>query len=88
MIEQIPSAASDPTLSYSILPRAAERCLNRTQADVGDSSANCLTELAVSIVNQELMTVIKRKGFAQLLRDPLPGRVAGDVASDTLVPTT
>jgi hypothetical protein len=85
MVEQIPPAASDLTLGNSILPRVAERRFNCGQADIYESRTNGLTEVAVPVMNQKSLRVIKGECLAQLLRDPQSSRVIGDVAAeDTL----
>jgi hypothetical protein len=64
VVEQLSPAASDPTLRDSILPRTPEGWPDRLQSEISYGHTDCLSELAVPIMNQEPVILAERKGFA------------------------
>lgn len=84
MIEQVPTAAADPALCNTILPRAPEAGSFRLDAQCLDGTDDLLIEVRGSIEDQIPWGRIVGECFAQLLRDPDATRMAGDAPNAEL----
>src|SRR5260370_2686512 len=80
VIQHISPATSPPTLRASILPGAAEARSDCFQPYGFYSIAKRVAELGVGGKDQILVSVVIRKGFAQLLGDPQTGWMPSDIA--------
>ena len=79
VIQQISSAAFNPTLRYTILPRAFERRSYRAHLQGSNGDWNLQPVLGIAVENKKPRSQLKRKRFSQLLHDPQAGRMLGDV---------
>ena len=80
MIEQLSSAAFDPSIRNSILPWASERGLLRLAAHGLHRSHNLKPEFLIPVEDQILVRWLERERLPQLLHDPTAGWVARDIA--------
>src|SRR5882762_6827621 len=79
VIQQISSAAFNPTLRYTILPRAFEGRSYRAHLQGSNGDWNLQPVLSVAVENKKPRSQLKRKRFSQLLHDPQASRMLGDV---------
>src|ERR1022692_1892149 len=79
VIEQIAAAASYPALSDSVLPGTSNGGSQTGDPHRADSSGNFQSVLRVVIEEEKLGSGVIGKCFAQLLDDPMAGRMPGDV---------
>ena len=86
VIDQFPTAATDPALSNSVLPRTMNRRPNGCDAQGTNRFENLSAVLAVVIENEEPRGQFVREGFAQLLHDPGARRMARDVEVEDVPP--
>jgi len=70
MIQEVASAASNPTLRRTILPRTPERCANWLAPHCANRSDYVLAEFAISVKHQELLSGRIGPRFTHLLNDP------------------
>lgn len=84
MIQQVASAALNPSLGDSILPGALERGLNRTHGHRSNCDWNLMPILRVAVEEQERSRGLIRKRLAQLLNDPGTCRMPRDIAMQDL----
>jgi len=80
MVEQIPAAVTDPTLCYSILPRASEAGLLELYAVAFNNVDHFAIELRAVIEDQITRRSVVRKCLAQLLNHPGTVWMSGHVA--------
>jgi len=73
VIEQLSATASNPALRHPVLPGTAVGRSNQLAAEAFQHGRDFSAELAVTIENQVLGSMILREGFPQLLHDPLSG---------------
>ena len=79
VIQQISSAACNPTLRYAILPRAFERRSCRAHLQGSNRRWNLQPVLRIAVEDEKARGQLKRKRFSQLLHDPHASRMLGDV---------
>ena len=79
VIQQVSSAAFDPTLRHAILPRTFESGPHGVYLQGPNCYWNLQPILRISIEDQKPGSGLKRKRFPQLLDDPLGRRMPGDV---------
>jgi hypothetical protein len=79
VIQQVSSAAFNPTLRHSVLPRTLERSSHQSDGHRPNRTRHLQALLRVPIKDQEPGTRSIREFFPQLLDDPDTGRVPGDV---------
>ncbi len=79
IVEQLATTASNPALSHSILPGTSNRCLHRCDLHRMDCNGHLKTIFCVVIKDDEPVSRLIRKSFAQLLDDPTAGRMPRDV---------
>jgi hypothetical protein len=86
MVQQLPSAASDPSFSHSVLPgRCAARALG-LQSDGTQGFQNLCVELSIPIQDRVSVGCRVWESFAQLLDDPVRVRVSGRVKMQNPAP--
>ncbi len=79
VIEQISSAAFNPTLRNSVLPRTFEGSPYGTDLQSTNRDRDLQSIFPISVKDQKSGSRPKRKRLPQLLNDPQAGRVPGDV---------
>src|SRR2546421_872504 len=79
VIQQVSSAAFNPTLRYTILPRAFERRSYRTHLQKSNGDWNLQPVLRIAVENKKPRSQLERKRFSQLLHDPQASRMLSDV---------
>jgi len=84
VIQKISATASDPTLGYSILPRACGGYAFRSDAAGGKQIGCLLTKLAVTIQNRIPVKTRFRECLPELLRYPEAARVFCDIEMENL----
>src|SRR5450759_4096274 len=72
MVEQVPTAVSDPTLRDAILPRTLEAGPFGLDAEASDCVDHFFIEVRSAIKDQEFRGRVERKCLAQLLSNPGP----------------
>jgi hypothetical protein len=70
VIKQVPAIVPNPAFGGSILPRAAEACLLRCDAEALDGVHHFFTEVLGAIEDQILRCQVVGDRLTQLLRDP------------------
>ena len=86
VIQQVSSAALDPTLGNSVLPGASERGPHGVHLQRSNSWGNVHTILGIPIEDQKPESRFKRKGLPQLLDDPQARGMLGDVDVQNAAP--
>ena len=71
MVKQIPTAAFDPPLGDSVLPRTAERSSLRAASHRSDGSNHIQAKFLVAVKNHIFVGGRERKCFTQLLHNPV-----------------
>src|ERR1700719_4603749 len=84
MVQDLPSATSDPALSQAILPWRLRARPLRLQARCLQESHHLRIELAVPIQNHVTISAGFRKCLPQLLHDPFPSGMLRYVAVENL----
>jgi len=79
VVEQLTPTASNPALSHSILPGTSNRRLHRCDLHRVDCGGHLKTILCVMVKDDEPVSRLIRKSFAQLLDDPTAGRMPRDI---------
>ena len=79
VIQQISTAAFNPTLRYTILPRAFERRSYRAHLQGSNGHWDLQPVLGIAVEDEKPRSKLKRKRFSQLLDDPQASRMLGDV---------
>jgi hypothetical protein len=79
VVQQIMSAAFNPTLRRAVLPRAFERGSDWPHLQRSNSYGNLKSVLAVPVKDQKPRSRPEGKRFSQLLDGPQAGRVLGHV---------
>jgi len=79
MVQKFSTAASDPALSNSILPRTLEACPFGFDATGYQQIRHILVELRISIQNRIAAGTRFRESFSQLLNYPRIGRMFRDI---------
>lgn len=79
MIQQLAASTADPSCSDSILPRAPQTRSYRLNAARPQKAENLSTELCVAIKQDVTIGAGKRQSLAQLLDNPVGGRIFGAV---------
>jgi hypothetical protein len=79
VVEQLTPTASNPALSHSILPGTSNRRLHRCDLHRMDRGGDLKTILCVVVKDDEPVSRLIRKSFAQLLDDPTAGRMPRDI---------
>jgi hypothetical protein len=70
VVEQIPSAAADPALSNTVLPRAPDGSLRGDDLHGSNRGWNFQSILCIVIKDEELGGRLIREGLSQLLGNP------------------
>jgi hypothetical protein len=70
VVQQVSSAAFDPTLRYAILPRAFKGRSYWAHLHGSNDRRNLQPVLGIAVEDEKLSRQIKRKRFSQLLNDP------------------
>ena len=87
VIQQVSSAAFDPTLHHAVLPRTFEGGPHRTHPQRSNDGRNLQPVFRLPVEDQKPRSRLERKRLAQLLDDPHARRMPGDIeVQDT--PTT
>jgi hypothetical protein len=86
VIQQISSAAFDPTLRYTILPRTLEGRSYRAHLQRSNGHGNFEPVLRIAVEDEKPRSQLKRERFSQLLDDPQASRMLGDVNVHDLPP--
>jgi hypothetical protein len=76
-IEQIPTATADEAFCDTVLPRASEAGSFGFNSEACDRLNNVIIEIVAAVEDQVFGRGVIRKRFAQLLRDPRAGWMAG-----------
>lgn len=79
VIQQIVAATTDPTLRHAVLPRTFEGSPYGTDLQSTNRDRDVQPIFPISVKDQKSGSRPKWKCFSQLLNDPQPGRVPGDV---------
>src|SRR6266566_604606 len=79
VVQQVSSAAFDPTFRHTVLPGTRERGLHRAHLQGSNCRWKLPTIFRISIEDQKLGSGTKRKRLPQLLDDPTTRRTLGDV---------
>jgi hypothetical protein len=79
VVQQASSAAFDPTLRNSILPRTPQRSANTVDLHRSDRGGDLRPILGITIEDDKPRRRPKWKRFSQLLDDPQAARMPGDV---------
>src|ERR1700677_1173925 len=80
MVEQVPAAASDPTLGNAILPRTPEAGALGLNAEALHCLDHFAAEVSGAIKNQVAGCRVEGERLAQLLSHPSAGRVFRHIA--------
>ncbi len=86
MVEQIPTAVTDPTLGRAVLPRAAETASLGLDAKAHYGIDHFIVELRAAIKDQIAWGRVVRERLAQLLNNPRAGRMSGHIAVNNAPP--
>jgi hypothetical protein len=86
VVEQISSAAANPSLSDAILPRTSEIGPFALDAQAIHCIYHLRIEVCGAVENQVAGDQVVWKGLTQLLDDPCAGRVFGDAAAQDSAP--
>src|SRR6202521_5285597 len=78
-VQQVSSAAFDPTFRYTVLPGTPGRCLHRAHLQGSDCRWKLPTIFRISIEDQKLGSGPKWKRLSQLLDDPTARRMLRDI---------
>src|SRR5262249_1864269 len=79
VIEHFAANTADPALRHSVLPRAPSTGANRFDGTGLQKLHNIAAELRVMIEQDAAVGTGKRQSLAQLLSDPIAGRMLRDV---------
>jgi hypothetical protein len=79
VIQQVSSAAFDPALRHTILPRTPQRSADTFDFHRSNRGGDLRSILGITIEDDEPRGRPRWKRFSQLLNDPQAGRVPGDV---------
>ena len=79
VVEHIPSAAADPALSNTVLPRAPDGSLRGDDLHGSNRGWNFESILCIVIKDQELGGRLIREGLSQLLGNPGASGMTGNV---------
>jgi len=86
VVEQVSSAATNPSLSNAVLTRTSEAGPFGQNVEALHRVDHLFIEVRRAIEDQVIGDRIVWKGFAQLLDDPRAGRVLGDAAAQNSAP--
>jgi hypothetical protein len=79
VVQQVSSAAFDPTLRYTVLPGTPERGLHRAHLQKSNCRWKLPSIFRISTEDHKLGSGTKWKRLPQLLDDPTTRRMLGDV---------
>ena len=79
VIEHFAANTSDPALCHSVLPRAPNADANWFHGTVLQKLENIAAELGVTVEQDVAVGTGKRQRLAQLLYDPVAGRMLRDI---------
>jgi hypothetical protein len=79
MVEQIASAALDPSLRNAVLPRALVRCPHRIDLHRSYGNWDLRAVFGVPVENEEAGSRVEWESLPELLDDPHARRMFGDV---------
>src|SRR4029077_4715580 len=80
LIQKCATAAADPALGYTVLPRTTHCSPHSLDVHGANRDGHFGAVLGVVIQEEKLGRPFVGKGFAQLLHDPSAGRMAGHIA--------
>src|SRR4029077_17666282 len=86
VIQQFATAAADPALGYTVLPRTTHCSPHRLDVHGANRDGHFGAVLGVVIQEEKLGRPLVGKGFAQWLHDPSAGRMAGHVEMENAPP--
>src|SRR5215472_10619625 len=86
VVQEVPATAPHPALRHAVLPGTAISGSDQLTAKVFQHPRDLSAELAVAVQDQILGGTILWEGLSQLLHDPGPGGMLGDVEVRDLAP--
>jgi hypothetical protein len=86
VVEQVSSAATNPSLSDSVLPRTSEASPFAMDAEAIHRADRFVVEVRCTVEDQVAWNRVPWKGLPQFLDNPCAGRVFGDAAAQDAAP--